>query len=135
MSLPVAGGLEIDDIKGPFQPKPFYDFMIPILRRAAVSKKRSEIQWQLKLDRQSSGESHFIASSKKHAGCDSEPHYQACLEELRFCSPAMHHSYLPGTGCSKASRVRLHESVLSRWKRLWSLSITTEAQELVWHVP
>jgi len=28
MSLLVAGGLEPDDPQGPFQPKPFYDFMI-----------------------------------------------------------------------------------------------------------
>ena len=28
LSLPTAGGLELDDLKGPFQPKPFYDFMI-----------------------------------------------------------------------------------------------------------
>jgi len=28
MSLPVAGGLELDDPKGSFQPKPFYDSMI-----------------------------------------------------------------------------------------------------------
>ena len=27
MSLPIAGGLELDDLKGPFQPKPFYDAM------------------------------------------------------------------------------------------------------------
>jgi len=27
MSLPIAGGLELDDLKGPFQPKPFYDSM------------------------------------------------------------------------------------------------------------
>ena len=25
MSLPIAEGLELDDLKGPFQPKPFYD--------------------------------------------------------------------------------------------------------------
>ena len=25
VSLPIAGGLEILDLKGPFQPKPFYD--------------------------------------------------------------------------------------------------------------
>ena len=25
--LPIAGGLEIDDLKGPSQPKPFYDSM------------------------------------------------------------------------------------------------------------
>ena len=25
--LPIAGGLELDDLKGPFQPKPFYDAM------------------------------------------------------------------------------------------------------------
>ena len=24
MSLPIAEGLELDDLKGPFQPKPFY---------------------------------------------------------------------------------------------------------------
>jgi len=28
MSLPLAEGLELDDLKGPFQPKPFYDSMI-----------------------------------------------------------------------------------------------------------
>ena len=27
VSLPIAGGLELDDLKGPFQPKPFYDSM------------------------------------------------------------------------------------------------------------
>ena len=25
VSLPIAGGLELDDLKGTFQPKPFYD--------------------------------------------------------------------------------------------------------------
>ena len=25
MSLPTAGGLELDELEGPFQPKPFYD--------------------------------------------------------------------------------------------------------------
>ena len=29
MILPVAVGLELDDPWGPFQPKPFYDSMIP----------------------------------------------------------------------------------------------------------
>ena len=29
MTLPIAGGLELDDLKGPFQPKPFYDPLIP----------------------------------------------------------------------------------------------------------
>jgi len=28
MSLPVAGGLELDDLQGPFQPKPFDDSVI-----------------------------------------------------------------------------------------------------------
>jgi len=28
VSLPMAGGLEPDDLQGPFQPKPFYDSMI-----------------------------------------------------------------------------------------------------------
>jgi len=28
MSLLMAGGLEPDDLEGPFQPKPFYDSMI-----------------------------------------------------------------------------------------------------------
>ena len=28
ISLPIAGGLELDDLKGPFQPKPFCDSMI-----------------------------------------------------------------------------------------------------------
>lgn len=28
MALPVAGGLDLDDPLGPFQPKPFYDPMI-----------------------------------------------------------------------------------------------------------
>jgi len=28
VALPVAGGLELDDPWGPFQPKPFYDSMI-----------------------------------------------------------------------------------------------------------
>ena len=28
VSLPMAGGLEQDDLYGPFQPKPFYDSMI-----------------------------------------------------------------------------------------------------------
>jgi len=28
VSLPIAGGLEIDDLKGPFQLKPFYDSKI-----------------------------------------------------------------------------------------------------------
>ena len=27
-TLPVAGGLEPDDLYGPFQPRPFYDSMI-----------------------------------------------------------------------------------------------------------
>ena len=27
MPLPIAGGLELHDLKGPFQPKPFYDFL------------------------------------------------------------------------------------------------------------
>jgi len=27
VSLPIAGGLELDDLKGPFQPKPFCDSM------------------------------------------------------------------------------------------------------------
>jgi len=27
-ALPIAGGLEVDDLRGPFQPKPFYDSMI-----------------------------------------------------------------------------------------------------------
>jgi len=27
-SLPMVGGLEPDDLQGPFQPKPFYDSMI-----------------------------------------------------------------------------------------------------------
>jgi len=27
-SLPVAGGLKVDDPSGPFQPKPFYDSVI-----------------------------------------------------------------------------------------------------------
>jgi len=27
VSLPIAGGLELDDLKDPFQPKPFYDSM------------------------------------------------------------------------------------------------------------
>jgi len=27
VSLPIAWGLEPDDLKGPFQPKPFYDSM------------------------------------------------------------------------------------------------------------
>jgi len=26
--LSIAGGLEVDDLKGPFQPKPFYESMI-----------------------------------------------------------------------------------------------------------
>lgn len=26
--LPVAGGLELDDLGGPFQPKPFYDSIV-----------------------------------------------------------------------------------------------------------
>ena len=30
MFLPIAGELEIYDLKGPFQPKPFYDSMILI---------------------------------------------------------------------------------------------------------
>jgi len=28
VSLPMAGGLELDDLSGPFQPKPFCDSMI-----------------------------------------------------------------------------------------------------------
>jgi len=28
VSLPTAGGLEVDDFKGPFQPTPFYDSVI-----------------------------------------------------------------------------------------------------------
>ena len=28
VSLPMAGGLKLDDHCGPFQPRPFYDFMI-----------------------------------------------------------------------------------------------------------
>ena len=28
MSLPTAGGLEVGDLKGPFQPESFYDSMI-----------------------------------------------------------------------------------------------------------
>jgi len=28
MSLPMAGGLERDDLEGLFQPKPFHDYMI-----------------------------------------------------------------------------------------------------------
>ena len=28
VALPVAGGLELDDPWGPFEPKPFYDSMI-----------------------------------------------------------------------------------------------------------
>ena len=28
MSLPVAVGLELDDLQGPFKPKPFYDSVI-----------------------------------------------------------------------------------------------------------
>jgi len=28
VSLPITGALKLDDLKGPFQPKPLYDFMI-----------------------------------------------------------------------------------------------------------
>ena len=28
VSLPIAGGLQLGDLKGPFQPKPFYDSVI-----------------------------------------------------------------------------------------------------------
>ena len=28
VTLPIAGGLELEDLGGPFQPKPFYDSMI-----------------------------------------------------------------------------------------------------------
>jgi len=30
VSLPTAGGLELNDLRGPFQPKPFYDSIFPI---------------------------------------------------------------------------------------------------------
>jgi len=30
VSLPMAGELELDGLQGPFQPKPFYDSMIPL---------------------------------------------------------------------------------------------------------
>ena len=36
MSLPVTGGLELDDIKGPFQPKPPYDPVIPWWKRKTL---------------------------------------------------------------------------------------------------
>jgi len=29
VSPPITGRLDLDDLKGPFQPKPFYDSMIP----------------------------------------------------------------------------------------------------------
>jgi len=32
MSLLMAGGLELDDLQSPFQPKPFYDSMVPLLQ-------------------------------------------------------------------------------------------------------
>jgi len=50
VSLPVAGGLELDDLSGPFQPKPFYDlgkgFLLTCLlqretRAAALSWHRA----------------------------------------------------------------------------------------------
>ena len=31
VSLPIAGGLELHDLNGPFQPKPFYDSAITFL--------------------------------------------------------------------------------------------------------
>jgi len=35
MSLPMAGGLEPDDLQGPFPPKPFYGSILPTLRHSS----------------------------------------------------------------------------------------------------
>ena len=45
MSLLMAGGLEPDDLEGPFQPKPFYDSMIRYFRQtpSAVEHMKSWI--------------------------------------------------------------------------------------------
>lgn len=34
--LPIAGGLALDDLKGPFQYKPFYDSMILLLMKEFI---------------------------------------------------------------------------------------------------
>ena len=48
-SLPIAGGLELDGIKGPFQPKPFYDSVITAaqdVRVAQVQVGLHQSSWQ-----------------------------------------------------------------------------------------
>jgi len=37
VSLPIAGGLELDDLKDPFQPKPFYDLVFLQYPRKDIS--------------------------------------------------------------------------------------------------
>jgi len=39
MSLLVAGGLEPDDLEGPFQSKPFYDSVIPVILSQSLSSQ------------------------------------------------------------------------------------------------
>ena len=40
---PIAGGLELDGIKGPFQPKPFYDSVITAAQDVRVAQV---LAWQ-----------------------------------------------------------------------------------------
>jgi len=41
--LPIAGGLELNDLQGPFQPKSFYDSMKPIATSRQEGKRGG--QW------------------------------------------------------------------------------------------
>jgi len=53
LSLPMAGGLELDDLQGPFQPKPFYDSAILCCRHPAPEslklrkcrRRRIPVEW------------------------------------------------------------------------------------------
>jgi len=63
-TLHIAGGLKLDDHYGPFQPRPFYDFMISSINHASLCflfflvyfyflisdamKKESICLWQMK---------------------------------------------------------------------------------------
>jgi len=40
-TLHIAGGLKLDDHRGPFQPRPFYDSMIVVCRDLLSHTKRS----------------------------------------------------------------------------------------------
>ena len=49
VSLPTAEGLVQDDLKGPFQPKPFYDSINQTFSSTDIGASVQTVKWKLKI--------------------------------------------------------------------------------------